>query len=123
MLRKLGWLGLAVAPGGTVVALVADAFEDPLRVVALISWDVAGVLDDLPDPGHELPQPRPTPGCLGAASRRRVVLEDPLERLPVHPILAEALALADLFDQHAASDRLPLLHVSAHPRPPGCSLP
>ena len=54
-------------------------------------------------------------GNVSLITGRFTVLPDLLQRLPVHPRLAENLALTDLLNQNTTTNLCPLFHVSVHP--------
>src|SRR5262249_3423435 len=72
------------------------------------------LFEDPGDPVEVRAELGPGPGSGGTIGRRLGVGEDLLQRPPVHPGLAEDLALADAFDQDPAADVSPQLHVSEH---------
>ena len=102
---------------GCITALVAlggDPVEDPLGGVPLLPRAAHVLLEDPGDPVEVRAELGPGPRGRGAVGRRLGVGEDLLQRPPMHPGLAEDLALADVLDQDAAADVSPLLHVLEH---------
>ena len=104
---------LEVADGllhGRVAALVAlgrDPVEDPLGGVPLLPGAALVLVEDPGDPVEVRAELGPGPRSRGPVGRRLGVGEDLLQGPPVHPGLAEDLALADVLDQDAAADVSP----------------
>ena len=106
------FLHLRVAAG---VALLLDPLEDPLGRMPLLPGNTTVVFQDLPDAVQKRSYLRLAEGNLSPITGRFTVLQDLLQRLPVHPRLAENLALTDLLDQNATTNLCPLFHVCVHP--------
>ena len=77
------------------------------RSVPLLPGAALVLVEDPDDPVEERAELRPGAGGLGPVAWRIGVGEDLLECPPVHPGLAEDLALADVLDQDPSADVSP----------------
>jgi hypothetical protein len=103
----------------TTVTLLPYALQDPLGSVTLLLGESLVLLNDLPDPAQMRPQLRLGPRPLHPVPRRLRMLQDLLQRRPVHPRLPQDLPLAHPLIANPLPNLFPPLHVGIHPSPPG----
>jgi len=95
-------------------SLFLETLPDTLGRVTLLVMDLLVGFQDLPNPieiGIDL---RLLGRLAPAVSWRAGVLEDLLERLPVHPRFPQDLSFADAFSQDSAANLKPLFHDHIH---------
>ena len=97
-----------------VAVLVTEAFKDPTGGVLLLRRSLAVVLEDLPDHRQEGLELGLRPMLRLPVSRRLVVGEHLLERVPANPVLGNRRPLAEGSCQHLTPYLAPDLHVAVH---------
>ena len=97
-----------------VAVLVAEAFEDPTGSVLLLRRCLAVVLEDLPDHWQEGLELGLRPMLRLPVSRRLVVGQHLLERVPANPVLGDRRPLAQGAGQHFTAYLAPDLHGAMH---------